>query len=218
MHMHSILSWVTIPVSTRGSSTLARSWSLEHPSCQASVMFKLPVAQTNQRPLRNYFIYGDGQMVHPITCQVFFRKCRPFSQQFPRTIYQMVIWNKPTGTSGYHSCYVKLKLKKYNDAICWRGWVSHGSFNARLCPIYFVLRSVWRVYLWPAVFFYFFGAFKGTDLLLTHPVGVRDDVVAGFVGRRQALHESEDFCSVAPCSGTTWQLFSSTYCGTCSHE
>ena len=132
MHMHSILSWVTIPVSSRGSSTLARSWSLEHPSCQASVMFKLPVAQTNQRPLRNYFIYGDGQMVHPITCQVFFRKCLPFSQQFPRTIYQMVIWNKPTGTSGYHSCYVKLKQKNTTTPSAGGG----GFHTALLMPDY----------------------------------------------------------------------------------
>ena len=45
---------------------------------------------------------SDRQMVHLITCQVFFEKFLRLSKQFPRKTSQMVPCNKPSGTSGYH--------------------------------------------------------------------------------------------------------------------
>lgn len=52
-------------------------------------------------------IDSDEQMVHPITCQNNFLKV-PFSKQFPRTISQKGLYNKPSGWSDFSSQWIRL--------------------------------------------------------------------------------------------------------------
>jgi len=58
-----------------------------------------------------------------------------------------------------------------------------------------------HTHLWTAVYLRVgvFRALEGADLILTHPVGVGDDVVSRGVGRRQALHQPQDLRGVAAC-------------------
>ena len=56
------------------------------PCSQHCAWVRTTVVRTNQHPMRNYVIYlvpdSDGQMIHPINCQVFFLSACPFPNRF----------------------------------------------------------------------------------------------------------------------------------------